>query len=124
VKRPLKTAPSRSRLGIGLILALAGSGLLAQNKSEDTNTRMVQGLVTDSHNQPVANAVVQLKDTKTLQVRSFITQKDGAYHFAGLSTNVDYELKARTEDAASGAKTLSVFNSRKTPVVNLKLRKR
>ena len=127
MKRPLKTDPSRSRLGIGLILLVVGGSLLAQNKTrsgEDMNTRIVQGVVTDAHNQPVANAVVQLKDTKTLQVRSFITQEDGAYHFAGLSTNVDYELKARTEDAASGAKTLSVFNSRKTPVVNLKLRKR
>ena len=125
MKRPLKPAPSRSRLRIGLILLVVSGGLLARDKtSGDTNTRIVQGVVTDSHNQPVSNAVVQLKDTKTLQVRSFITQKDGAYHFAGLSTNVDYELRARTEDAVSGAKTLSVFNSRKTPVVNLKLRKR
>jgi hypothetical protein len=111
----------------GVILTAAGARVQAQSKKspgDAASTRVVLGVVTDAHNQPVANAVVQLKDTKTLQVRSFITQADGAYHFAGLSTNVDYELKAKTGDAASGTKTLSVFNSRKTPVVNLKLKKR
>ena len=42
----------------------------------------------------MSGAVVQLKDTKSLQIRSFYTQKDGSYHFAGLSTNIDYELRA------------------------------
>jgi hypothetical protein len=72
----------------------------------------------------VSGAVVQLKDTKTLQVRSFITQQDGAYHFAGLSTNVDYELKAEHEGASSGTKTLSVFDGRKNASINLKLDKK
>ena len=50
----------------------------------------------------VVGAVVQLKDTKTLQIRSFITQDKGEYHFAGLSTNIDYELKADHDGASSG----------------------
>ena len=52
-------------------------------------------------NQPVAKAVVQLKNTKTLQIRSFITQDDGSYHFAGLGTDVEYQLKAEHEGATS-----------------------
>jgi hypothetical protein len=91
---------------------------------DDTNTRIVQGFVTDTNNDPVAGAVVQLKDTKTLQVRSFFTQQNGDYHFAGLSKNVDYELKAEKSGASSGSKTLSVFDSRKTAVINLKLDKK
>lgn len=91
---------------------------------DDTNTRIVQGTVTDANNNPVPGAVVQLKDTKTLQVRSFFTQQNGDYHFAGLSTNVDYELKAEKSGASSGSKTLSVFDSRKTAVINLKLDKK
>ena len=98
--------------------------LPAQNKNtEDANTRVVQGIVTDASGQPVASAVVQLKDTKTLQIRSFITQPDGSYHFSGLSTNVEYELKADKDGATSGAKTLSVYDSRKVAIVNLKLNK-
>ncbi len=66
----------------------------AQQKNDDTTTRTVEGMVTNAGNQPVAKAVVQLKNTKTLQIRSFITQDDGSYHFAGLSTDVEYQLKA------------------------------
>jgi hypothetical protein len=92
-------------------------------QSEDTNTRIVEGLVTNAANQPVAKAVVQLKNTKTLQIRSFITQEDGNYHFAGLATDVEYQVKADHEGAATSWKSLSVFNSKKTAVINLKLNK-
>ena len=95
----------------------------ADKKKEDANTRTVQGAVLDASDQPVNKAIVQLKDTKTLQVRSFITQQDGRYHFAGLSTNIDYELKAEHDGSASGTKTLSLFDSRKNANINLKLEK-
>ena len=101
-------------LAIGLVMA----------QSEDTNTRTVQGVVSSAANAPQPGAVVQLKDTKTLQVRSFITQGDGNYHFAGLSTNTDYELRAEFEGMSSGTKTLTVFNNKKTATVNLKLDKK
>ncbi len=65
-------------------MVLFCTGLHAQKKNEDTTTRTVEGTVTNAANQPVAKAVVQLKNTKTLQIRSFITQEDGSYHFAGL----------------------------------------
>lgn len=105
------------------VCALLGVVASAQNrKDEDPNTRMVQGVVSDNGGAPVAKAVVQLKDNKTLQVRSFVTQDDGAYHFAGLSTNVDYELKAERDGASSGTKNVSVFDSRKSVQVNLKLK--
>ena len=109
----------------GLILLLCMIGMFAQNKknlNEDTNTRSVQGVVTDASGKPVSGAVVQLKDTKTLQIRSFITQDDGSYHFAGLNTNTEYELKADHDGATSGSKALSVFDSRKTAIINLKLK--
>ena len=106
-------------------LALGTASAQKEKKNrDDTNTRIVQGFVTDTNNDPVAGAVVQLKDTKTLQVRSFFTQQNGDYHFAGLSKNVDYELKAEKSGASSGSKTLSVFDSRKTAVINLKLDKK
>jgi hypothetical protein len=96
---------------------------LHAQKSEDTTTRTVEGTVTDANNQPVADAVVQLKNTKTLQIRSFITQGDGAYHFAGLGADVEYQLKADRDGSSTSWKTLSVFNTKKTAVINLKLKK-
>ena len=93
------------------------------DSNEDSNTRSVQGVVTDASDHPLAKAVVQLEDTKTLQIRSFITESDGSYHFAGLSTNVEYELKAKLDNASSSKKTLDVFNTKKIVTINLKLHK-
>lgn len=105
------------------LILLTVAGLVGQRPNEDTNTRMVQGIITDSSGAPVAKAVVQLKDTKTLQIRSFITEADGSYHFAGLSPNVEYELKAQHDAAKTGWKTLSIFNTKKVATMNLKLNK-
>lgn len=102
-------------------IALGTSSAQKKKNKDDSNTRIVQGTVMDKADQPVEGAVVQLKDTKTLQVRSFYTQQGGTYHFAGLSTNVDYELKAEKSGASSASKTLSIFDNRKTAIVNLKL---
>ena len=43
------------------------------------------------------NAVVYLKNEKTLNVRTFIAQKDGTYRFPQLSPNVDYEVYAELD---------------------------
>jgi hypothetical protein len=93
------------------------------DSNDDITVRSVQGIVTDASGHPVPKAVVQLKDTKTLQIRSFITDSDGSYHFAGLSPDVEYELKAEHDGTSSSKKTLGVFNTQKTATINLKLNK-
>lgn len=114
-------------LGIVAAIALAGVVTLpaeAQKKnSDDKQTRSVQGVVSDDKDTPLEGAVVQLKDTKTLQIRSFITKQNGTYHFHSLNPDVDYELKAEHQGANSGSKTLSSFDSRKSAVINLKIDK-
>ena len=90
-------------------------------KDQNANIRTAQGVVRNSQDEAVNGAVVQLKNTKTLQIRSFITRDNGTYYFHGLSTDVDYELQATYEGASSGVKTLSSFDNRKTAIVNLKL---
>jgi len=84
--------------------------------------RPVSGFVTDADGKPLANAVVQLKNTRTLQVRSFITRDKGDYYFAGLSKDVDYELKAQSAGKTSSAKTLSSFDTKPAPVINLQIK--
>jgi hypothetical protein len=116
----VKAMPVRA---VCIAFLLFCTGLHAQQKNQDTDTRTVQGIVTDAADQPVAKAVVQLKNTKTLQIRSFITQDDGSYHFAGLGTDVEYQLKADHDGATTSWKSLSVFNTKKTAVINLKLNK-
>ena len=104
------------------MLMLVSAGW-AEKKKAEPNSRTVQGSVTDAQDQAVNGAVVQLKNTKSLQIRSFITRDKGAYFFNGLSTDVDYELRADDPKGgnSSGTKTLSSFDSRKQAVINLKL---
>jgi hypothetical protein len=87
----------------------------------ESPTRSLQGVVSSPEDRPVSGAVVQLKDMKTLQIRSFITQPQGNYYFHGLSPDRDYEVKAESHGSSSDTKTLSSFDSRKQAVINLKL---
>ena len=104
------------------VLLLCATGLLAQGKKKgEETTRSVEGIVTTSEDAPAPGAVVQLKNTKTLQIRSFIAKENGAYYFHELSPDVDYEIKADHQGASSGSKTLSSFDSRKKATINLKL---
>ena len=108
---------------VGLFVVLLGTSLAlpADKKGADSKLRSVQGTVTSAEDKTVDGAVVQLKNTKSLQVRSFITKEHGAYYFHGLSPDVDYELRAEFQGTASSTKTLSSFDSRKQAVMNLKL---
>lgn len=94
-----------------------------KDKNEEANLRTLSGVVKDESDGFVEGAVVQLKNKKTDQIRSFITLQDGAFYFNGLSPNVDYELKAASKGRASGIKIVSVFDSRKKLVYTLKLAK-
>jgi hypothetical protein len=57
-------------------------------------------------------------------VRSFITKEDGSYFFSGLDPDIDYTVKAEHQGLSSALRTISSFDSRKRPVVNLKLEKK
>ena len=104
-----------------LLLVCAPAGFAQGKKKSDDQNRSVKGAVRAADEQTVTGAVVQLKNTKTLQVRSFITKEDGTYYFHGLSPDIDYELRADFQGATSGPKTLSSFDSRKEAIINLKL---
>lgn len=115
---------SASRVAAVLLLAGLTTAFAASKKGEDQNVRTVQGTVFDANDVAVNGAVVQLKNTKTLQIRSFITKENGAYYFHGLSPDVDYELKADNQGTSSPTKTLSSFDSRKEATLNLKFSKK
>jgi hypothetical protein len=104
------------------VLMVCSSGSFAQNKKKGQDqSRSVQGTVSAPDESVVNGARVYLENTKTLQVRTFYTQKDGAYYFHELSPDIDYKLRAEFEGSASPVKTLSSFDSRKEAVLNLKL---
>jgi hypothetical protein len=110
-----------------VLLLLAMAALLipsvgAQRKQDPaTAPRDVQGIVTDAAGKPVPGAIVQLKNTKTLQIISFITKEQGDYYFHGLSPDIDFQLFAEHDGKISATRTLSTFDSRKQAILNLKL---
>lgn len=118
-------APVQSALALALILA-CGCTLAAQNskKDGDASIRTLQGTVLDAGGNPVEQAVVQLKDTRSLQVLSFITKGDGTYHFANLKTDIEYDVKASHGGLNTDWKRISIFDARKVVIVNLKLEKK
>ncbi len=84
-------------------------------------SRTVQGTVTDQAGNVLAGAAVQLEDTTTLQVRSYITQKNGTFYFGELIFDVEYRLKAEYHGKSSAEKTLSRFEAQSRAVINLKI---
>jgi hypothetical protein len=127
-------------LGIVSLAALLGTALMlvAQERpaptpknpplfkgdkpKKDDGTRVLRGVVRDPGDNLVENAVVKVKDMKSLAIRSFLTKQDGAFSFQGLSIGVDYELRAELRDGStSPVKILSVYDNRREPVINLKL---
>jgi hypothetical protein len=109
-----------SLLMLGVFCAFSAD----KKKGDDQSLRSVQGTVSDTAGNAVDGAVVQLKNTKSLQIRSFITKDQGSYYFHGLSPDVDYELRAERQGASSPNKTLSAFDSRKQATLNLTLSKK
>ena len=116
-----------SRAILAVVLAVACGQVLSAQKNkvkDDPTVRNLQGEVSDPNDKPVPGAVVQLKDTRTLQVRSFITQENGEYHFSGLRADTDYEVKADYNGMSSDSRRLSNFDTRKIATINLKLNKK
>jgi Carboxypeptidase regulatory-like domain len=111
-------------LALLLALFLSAGVIFAQkkNKGEEQN-RSVQGTVTTEDGSLAVGAEVQLKNTKNLQIRSYVTQKEGTYFFHGLSPDVDYEVKAQYNGVWSSSKTVSSFDSRKDVTLDLKIKK-
>ena len=66
--------------------------------------------------------MVYLKNTKTLAMKTYIAQNDGTYRFPELSHNVDYEVYAEKNGKKSNTKTLSQFDDRPSPNINLQIK--
>lgn len=111
----------RKTAGIALAILLAVSLAAASAPDREPQVKSVSGQVTDSAGKPLPNAIVYLKNMKTLAVKTFIAQQDGRYQFHGLSPNVDYDLYAEFSGQRSENKTVSQFDSRSNLTIYLKI---
>jgi hypothetical protein len=113
-----------ARLARGAIaLALLASAALAFAQGRGASAvRTITGHVMNRADQPLHGAVVYLKNTKSLTIKTYISESDGSYRFTALSPNVDYELYADYEGARSDTKTVSAFDTRKQVEITLRIR--
>ena len=100
-------------------LAFLSSTVVA-DKNQDQG-RNVTGQVMTKAEAPLPDAVVYLKNTKNLTIKSFITEKDGGYRFHGLSPNIDYEIYADYQGQKSPTKTISSFDNRNNITLNIRI---
>ena len=106
-----------------LTLPIGGSSSSSEGrKSTRVTSRTLTGVVLDKGDAPVSNAVVYLKNLKSLAVKTVIAGNDGTYRFPELSPNVDYEIYAQREGKKSGTKVLSQFDDREKANMVLRIK--
>jgi hypothetical protein len=102
-------------------VAVRGAAVFAQDRGPVQ--RVVQGKVVDADNAPIKGAVVYLKDSRSLAVKSYFSDDQGGYRFGQLSPNTDYEIWAENNGKKSAVKTISSFDSKSQFNINLKIDK-
>ena len=102
-------------LGMAMLLAapvaLLSSARTASAQRGQTQ-RTLEGVVQNSAGTNVKGAVVYLKDTKSLTVKSFVSTDAGTFHFSQLSPDTDYDVWAESLGKKSKTKSISQFNSK------------
>lgn len=93
----------------------------SRERTADTQMRSLSGRVTQKDGGALSDAVVYLKNVRSLAVKTFIADKEGNYQFNGLAPNTDYEVYAEYKGNRSKLKTLSGFDSRTKAVINLEI---
>ncbi len=109
-------------VSLAVVLALALTASVAEAKKPETpQLRTLTGQVLDSADHPLENAIVYLQNTKTLAVKTFITDATGNYRFHSLAQNTDYQVYADYKGIKSDKKTLSGFDSRPNVTIYLRI---
>ena len=88
---------------------------------KESNTRTIEGMVKDASDNPLASAIVQLKDLKTSKIVNFATKDDGKFAFRDLPMDINYELVATRGDLNAPMKKVSVYDTRKKVTLNFQL---
>ncbi|WP_158750193.1 carboxypeptidase-like regulatory domain-containing protein [Acidobacterium sp. S8] len=116
-------SPARLKRGQVAVFALTAICLLAPaaGRAQSNAVRSVEGKVYEA-SAPLNSAVVYLQDSKTNNVKSFISTQDGSYRFGQLSSDIDYELWAEYKGKKSDKKTISSFNSKKQLFIDLHIK--
>jgi hypothetical protein len=98
-------------LGVLLVPAMAVDGP-GGTTTKVAKPRTIMGVVLSKSGAPIQGAVVYLKDTRSLAVKSFLSDTGGQFHFRQLSMTADYDLWAELHGDRSKIRHISQFNSK------------
>jgi len=119
------TAMAAILLAVGALFAVpAARATELIQRGGQGEARTLVGHIVDDREQPLAKAIVYLKNTKNLAIKTYISEPDGTFRFSGLAPNIDYEVYAEHEGARSDNKTLSGFDSRRQVNMTLKIKRK
>ncbi len=93
----------------------------AQQQPNPT-VRSLSGRVTDTSHEPIRGAVVQLRNSDTREVVTYITDESGHYSFKRLDGNIDYDVWVIFRGQPSPTRSISKFDSHMVKVINFTVR--
>ena len=111
----------RPCLGLLLVFFFAFHAAPSPAQKKGSPLRTLHGSVFDKDGAAAPTAVVYLKNLRTQNVQSRITDEHGGYRFSGIDPNADYEVHAEKDSLKSATHTVSSLESRSDILVNLKL---
>src|SRR6516164_8747797 len=100
---------------------LASALLLSASVGLTQQTRALRGRVRGEQGHVLVGAVVQLQSNAIFWIRSFITERDGQYHFEELSANATYRVRAAYKGRLSRTRKLTRFDSRSPATIDLRI---
>lgn len=109
-------------IALSVALLALFAALLPAARAQDFGIRNLEGKVYGAADAPVSGAIVYLQNSRNNDVKTFISTSDGSYRFADLSADTDYTVWAAYKGKKSPTKTLSSFDTRKKPIIDLHIK--
>jgi len=91
-------------------------------RAQEFGLKNLQGKVFDANDAAINGAIVYLKNSRNNDVKTFLSEKDGSYRFAGLQADTDYTIWAAYQGKKSSTRPVSSFDTRKQVYIDLKIK--
>jgi len=114
--RSWSTGRFASGVAAALLLVPAGSPQMTGP------VRTLSGVVTDGGHEPIRGAVVELRDDRSNEVITYLTDGSGHYTFKRLDSGADYEVWVIFRGHRSPTHSISKFDSHLQKVIDFKVR--
>src|SRR5258706_14889950 len=94
------------KLALLILMTFAATAMFAQGKARESELRTVRGTVVDKQETPVDSAAVYLKNVRSQDITTHITDKEGQFRISGLDLHADNEVHAEQEGCTSSSRAV------------------